>query len=79
MQQILGDGELEDANQPQYFDIEKILRCWWSSKTRRRQRGFLVLWYGYPIEEAEWILASFFSDQDMLQADVQANQIPEEQ
>ena len=68
MQQVPGEVELEDADQSQYFDVEKILRWQWSSKTQRRRREFLVLWQGYPIEEAEWIPASFFSDQDALQA-----------
>ena len=62
VQQVPGEVELDDADQPQYFDVEKILRWRWSSKTRRRRREFLVLWQGYPVEEAEWIPASFFSD-----------------
>ena len=78
MQQVLGEVELEDANQQQYFDIEKILRWRWSSKTWRRRREFLVLWQGYPVEEAEWIPASFFSDQEALQKDVHTGSIPEE-
>ena len=36
VQQVPGEVELEDADQPQYFDVEKILRWRWSSKTRRR-------------------------------------------
>ena len=62
MQQVPGEVELEDADAHQYFDVEKILRWRWSSKTRRRRREFLVLWQGYPVEEAEWIPASYFSD-----------------
>ena len=34
---------------------------------------------GYPVEEAEWIPASYFSDQDALQEDVCTGRIPEEQ
>ena len=79
MQQVPGDVELDDADQPEYFDVEKILRWRWSSKTWRRRREFLVLWQGYPVEEAEWIPVSYFSDQDALQADIQANRIPKEQ
>ena len=79
VQQVPGEVELEDAAQPQYFDVEKILRWRWNSRTRRRQREFLVLWQGYPMEDAEWIPASYFSDQDALQEDIQANRIPEEQ
>ena len=79
MQQVPSEVDLEDADTPQYFDVEKVLRWRWSSKTRRQQREFLVLWQGYPMEDAEWIPASYFSDQDALQEDIQANRIPEEQ
>ena len=79
VQQVLGEVELEDADRLEYFEVEKILRWRWNSKTRRRRREFLVLWQGYPAEDAEWIPASFFSDQDALQQDIQANRIPEEQ
>ena len=80
VQQVPGDVELDDADQPKYFNVEKILGWRWSSKTqRRRHREFLVLWQGYRVEEVEWIPASYFSDQNTLQADIQANRIPEEQ
>ena len=46
VQQVPGEVELEEADQHQYFDVEKILRWRWSSKTRRRRREFLVLWQG---------------------------------
>ena len=78
VQQVPGDVELEDVDQPEYFEVEKILWWRWSSKTKRRRQEFLVLWQRYPIEEAEWIPASFFSDQDALQADIQADRIPKE-
>ena len=78
MQQVPGEVELDDANAPQYFDVEKILWWRWSLKTRRRRCEFLVLWQGYPVEEAKWIPASYFSDQDALQEDVQIGRIPKE-
>ena len=78
MQHVPGEVELEEPDQPQYFDVERILRWRWSTKTRRRHREFLVLWQGYPMEDAEWIPASYFSDPDALQRDVEANRIPED-
>ena len=42
MQQVPGEVELDDADAPQYFDVEKILRWQWTSKTRRRRREFSV-------------------------------------
>ena len=62
--------ELEDTDTLQYFDVEKVLRWRWTSKTRRRRREFLVLWQGYPVEEAEWIPASYFSNQDALRVGI---------
>ena len=59
MQPVPGEVELEDADRPEYFEVETILRWRWSSKTRRRHREFLVLWQGYPAEDAEWIPTSF--------------------
>ena len=70
VQKVLGEVELDNADQHQYFDMEKILRWRWNSKTRRRRREFLVLWQGYLVEEAEWIPASYFSDQEALQEDI---------
>ena len=66
MQQVPGDVELEDADQPEYFNIEKILLWRWNSKTHRWRQEFLVIWQGYPIEKAKWIPVSYFSDQDAL-------------
>ena len=78
VQPVPGEVELEDVDRPEYFEVEKILRWRWSKKTRQRRREFLVLWQGYPTEDAEWIPASYFSDQDALQADMAANRIPED-
>ena len=50
VQRVPGEVELDDSDQPQYFDVEKILRWRWTSKTRQRRREFLVLWQGYPAE-----------------------------
>ena len=78
VQPVPGEVELEDVDRPEYFEVEKILRWRWSKKTRQRRREFLVLWQGYPTEDAEWIPASYFSDQNALQADMAANRIPED-
>ena len=78
MQHVPGEVELEEPDQPRYFDVERILQWRWNTKTRQRHREFLVLWQGYPMEDAEWIPASYFSDPDALQRDVAANRIPED-
>ena len=76
MLQVPDEVELEDPDKPEYFEVEKVLRWRWNSKTQRRQREFSVLWQGFPFEEAEWIPASFFIDQATLQADLRDNLIP---
>ena len=44
MQQVPGEVELEDADQPQYFDVEKDSTVAMDfKKTRQRRREFLVL------------------------------------
>ena len=78
MQQVLGEVELVDPDQPEYFDVEKILRWKWTSGTRQRRREFLVLWKRYPIEDAEWIPSTYFSDQEALRDNIAANRIPED-
>ena len=46
---------LEDADDQPVYEIEKFLR-WRYRKTRNRKtREFLVIWKGYPVEEASWI------------------------
>ena len=78
VQQVPGEVELADLDQPEYFDVEKILRWRWTSRTRQRRREFLVLWQGYPVEDAEWIPATYFNDQEALRDDIVANRIPKD-
>ena len=62
MLQVPGDVGLEDVDKPGYFKVEKILRVLeMELQDPQRQREFLVLWQGYPAEDAEWILASFLA------------------
>ena len=57
--------ELEDDGS---YDVEKLLRWRWSGLSgRRRKKEFLVLWGGYPIDDASWIPANNFDYPDELQ------------
>ena len=49
----------EDA-EPAVFEVERILRWRWSPG-QRRKKEYLVLWTGYPIENATWEPASSFT------------------
>ena len=45
---------------PRVFNVERILRwCWMEGQRRRKE--YLVLWSGYPIEEATWEPTSHFT------------------
>ena len=78
MQQVPGEVELADPDQPEYFDVEKILTVEMDFQDQTATREFLVLWKGYPIEDAEWIPSTYFSDQEALRDDIVANRIPED-
>ena len=69
----------EDTDKVEYFNVKKILQWQWILKIWRRRQEFLALWQEYLVEEAEWIPASLFSDEDALQEDIQTSRIPEEQ
>ena len=56
--------ELED-NEP--YDVERLLRWRWRGPSGRRYKEFLVLWTGYPIDEASWIPDSNFDHPDELE------------
>ena len=61
--------QLEDG-EPRY-EVEKLLR--WRTKKiskNRTQKEFLVLWSGYPMDEASWIPVGNFDDQNRLQEDI---------
>ena len=50
-----------------YYEIEKILRWCKIKKNGKVLKEYLVLWKGYPIEDAMWIRAQKFSHPRQLQ------------
>ena len=50
-----------------YYEVEKILR-WRKVKIKNKiTKQYLVLWRGYPVEDAMWIEANQFSYPEQLQ------------
>ena len=45
-----------------YYTVERILRWRKIRRGRRSEREFLVIWKGYPVDEAEWISERNFAD-----------------
>ena len=61
--------QLEDS-EPRY-EVERILR-WRTKKLPKKQsvKEYLVSWNAYPMDEASWIPANYFDDQDRLREDL---------
>ena len=52
--------EVPDVEEP-YYEIERILRWRKVKRNKNILKEYLVLWKGYPIEEASWIQAGQLS------------------
>ena len=55
-----------DVEEP-YYDIERILRWRKVKRGRKILKEYLILWKGYPIEEASWVQTNQFSHPNQLQ------------
>ena len=68
---------LEEINEPVY-EVENIL--WWRQKKVKNKsiREFLVLWAGYPLEEATWEPEDNIPDKEALHKDLESGLIPED-
>ena len=69
--------DVPDVEEP-YYEIEKILR--WRKVKRKNKilKEYLVLWKGYPVEDAMWIQAQQFSHPGQLQEYLQEDNPQEE-
>ena len=64
--QPLPADAVPDVEEP-YYEIEKILRWRKVKMDKKIIKQYLVLWRGYPVEEASWVQASQFSHPEQLQ------------
>ena len=64
--QQLSHDDVPEVEEP-YYEIERILR--WRKVERENNivKQYLVLWRGYPVEDAMWIEANQFSYPGQLQ------------
>ena len=64
--QPISHDDAPEVEEP-YYKVEKILR--WRRVRRRNKivKQYLVLWQGYPVEDAMWIEANQFSYPEELQ------------
>ena len=57
--------DVSDVEEP-YYNIERILRWRQVKRGRKILKEYLILWKGYPVEEASWVQADQFSHPDQL-------------
>ena len=61
---------LEEEDDQKVYEVEKFLRWRYRKIQNRKKREFLVLWKGYPIEEASWIPEDNITYKDQLQEEL---------
>ena len=69
--------DVPDVEEP-YYEIERILRWRKIKRNKKILKKYLVLWRGYPVEEASWIQASQFSHATQLRRYMEEDQPQEE-
>ena len=61
---------LEEEDDHDVYEVEKFLRWRYRKIQNRKKREFLVLWKGYPIEEASWIPEDNITYKEQLQEEL---------
>ena len=77
--QIEPEGSIAELNidgEPR-FEVEKILR-WRRKAGGNHTKEYLVLWAGYPLEEATWEPEEHFDDAAALQRSLEEDNPPED-
>ena len=67
-----------DEEEDKEYRVERILWWRWTGRGRRRKREFLVTWEGYPLEDAQWIPASNFTNLAGLEEQIEQDKPIEE-
>ena len=75
------DGQPEDIEpeDDQPYDVERLLRWRWRGPSSRRHKEFLVLWTGWPLDDASWIPSSNFTYPEELKKMIQRDNPVEDQ
>ena len=75
--QPISHDDIPEVEEP-YYEIEKILHCHKVKIINKIIKQYLVLWRGYPVEDAMWIEANQFSYPEQLQEYLREYQPQEE-
>ena len=72
-QEIDVDLELEPL-----YEVERILKWRKVRVGRRSTREFLVIWRGYPLDEAQWIPKANFTYPELLRQQLKEDRLVED-
>ena len=75
-QPVLQD-DIPEIEEP-FWEIEKILRWRKIKRNKKILKEYLVLWKGFPVDEATWITAAQFIRPELLQQFLREDQPTEE-
>ena len=75
-QPVLHD-DVPEVEEP-YWEIERILRWRKIKRNKKIQKEYLVLWKGFPVSEASWVVQDQFIRPELLQQFIQDDKPVEE-
>ena len=75
--QAVSQEDAPEVEEP-FWEVEKIFRWRKVKKNKKIVKEFLVLWKGFPVSEASWVVQEQFSYPELLQNFIQDDK-PEEE
>ena len=71
--QPVSQDDIPEVEEP-YWEIERLLRWRKIKKNKKIIKEYLVLWKGFPVEEASWVQAEQFSHPEQIQKYIEEDQ-----
>ena len=75
--QPVSQDDIPDVEEP-YWEIEKILRWRKVKRNKKILKEYLVLWKGFPVSEASWVIQDQFIRPELLRQFLQEDKPVEE-
>ena len=72
-EQPVSHDDIPEIEEP-YWEIERLLRWRKIKKNKKIIKECLVLWKGFPVEEASWVQAEQFSHLEQIQQYIEEDQ-----
>ena len=71
--QPVSQGDAPEVEEP-YWEIERLLRWRKIKRNKKIIKEYLVLWKGFPVEEASWVQTEQFSHPEQIQKYIEVDQ-----